>query len=372
VLEVVAAFAFLVFGVALVLPGAAQPALAMALDLDLAASGLVASALSLGLGVGVLLGGPLSDRVRGKPLFAAAAGLAACSGLALAGGGTFAAVLAATAGIGLGAGIYETFLNAAVVARAPESAASRLSLIHAFATLGAGLGAPILGLIASRHGFPGAYAVLGAAFAAIAASAVAIRVSLPGKDDRSREGPRGEGQRRPLTSLWGLAAVSFAYVGLETALSVFAAPHAEGLGLDPARGMRALSAFWVGLFVSRVGFAMLRRPARPGQLRLAGLAGGLALLATAFIPAFVPELGFLAVGLGLGIVFPLVVALAGEVWPARRATAVGLVVGAGSLGGFAVPWAAGMVGDIYGPASAVASLAVLAGGVAMFPGLRRP
>jgi fucose permease len=156
---------------------------------------------------------------------------------------------------------------------------------------------------------------------------------------------------------WAVAC--FAYVGLETALSVFAVPYALRLGLDAGRGMRALAAFWVGLFVARLAFAALRRPPRVGQLRLAGLAGALALAAGALARAL-PELVFFATGLGLGVVFPLLVLFAGSAWPGRRASAVGLVVGAGALGGFAVPWLAGEVGDRLGPEAAVGSLAALA------------
>jgi fucose permease len=346
-----------VFGVALILPGAAQPALAAALGLDLAASGLVASALSLGLGVGVVAGGPLADRLPRRPLFAASAGVAGLSGLALAGGGPFVAVLAATAGIGLGAGLYETLLNAAVPERAPAHAAGRLALMHACATLGAGLGAPAFGAFAQASGFAAAYGALGAAFGALAL--LGLWVVFPSPAPQAQLTPASPPPSR-LRGLAPWAVVSFAYVGLETALSVFAVPYAAGLGLDARRGMQSLSAFWGGLFAARVAFAWLGRPARVAQLRAAGLAGAALLAAGALAGAGLPELVFLATGLGLGVVFPLFVLFAGEAWPERRASAVGLVVGAGSLGGFAVPWLAGEIGDRLGPAAAVGSLAALA------------
>jgi fucose permease len=350
-----------VFGVALILPGAAQPALSAALGLDLAASGGVASALSLGLGVGVVAGGPLADRLPRRPLFAASAGLAGLSGLALAAGGSFAGVLAATAGIGLGAGLYETLLNAAVPERAPAHAAARLSLLHAMATLGAGLGAPVFGAFAQASGFGAAYGALGAAFAALAVIGLGVR--FPPPSGPAREDASNVAQRLRGLAPWAL--VCFAYVGLETALSVFAVPYARGLGLDAGRGMRALSIFWVGLLAARIAFAVLGRPAGAGLLRLAGLAGALVLAAGALARAPLPELVFLATGLGLGVVFPLVVLFAGEAWPERRASAVGLVVGAGALGGFAVPWLAGEIGDRLGPAAAVGSLAALALSIAL-------
>ena len=360
-MEAVAALAFVVFGVALVLPGAVQPALAAALGLDLAASGLVASALSLGLGVGVVTGGPLADRFPRRPLFAGAAALAALAGLALAAFPSFAGALAATAGIGLGAGLYETVLNAAIPERRPEAAAARLSLLHACATLGAALGAPALGPFAGAYGFAAAYGALGAAFAAVAVLGLLVRFPAP---LGARHDPAGLPPSFAALAPW--MAGAFAYVGLETALSVFAVPHTESAGHAAARGMRALSAFWLGLFLARVAFAAWRLPARVRQLRLAGVAGALVLAAGAAL-RLPPEALFFAGGLALGVVFPLLVTFAGAALPARRATAVGLVVGAGSLGGFVVPWAVGAFGDRFGANAALGALAALGLALALAP-----
>ena len=370
------------FGVALVLPGAVQPELAAALGLDLAASGLVAAALSLGLGVGVVAGGPLTDRFARRPLFCGAAALAALAGLGLALLPSFVGVLAASAGIGLGAGIYETLLNTVVPERKPGAAAARLSLLHAAATLGAALGAPALGALAGAAGFAVVYAALGATFAALALAGSLVRFPAPpgplSSAERCEPGLSAEPCDHGLAAHaaaagslsvgallpWALAA--FAYVGLETALSVFAVPHAQSAGFAAERGMRALSGFWLGLLLARVGFAALRRPASLRQLRLAGGAGALVLGIGARV-ALPPEALFCAAGLALGVVFPLLVIFAGEAAPLRRATAVGIVVGAGSLGGFLVPWAAGALGDRFGTPAALALLALLALAIAAAP-----
>jgi hypothetical protein len=50
---------------------------------------------------------------------------------------------------------------------------------------------------------------------------------------------------------------------------------------------------------------------------------------------------------------------------------VGLVVGAGSLGGFALPWLAGALGDRIGARGAVAALALAAAAVALGAGRPR-
>jgi len=48
----------------------------------------------------------------------------------------------------------------------------------------------------------------------------------------------------------------------------------------------------------------------------------------------------------------VMVALAGARAPEARGAAIGLVVGAGALGGFALPWLHGALGDLAGPALA--------------------
>jgi fucose permease len=162
-----------------------------------------------------------------------------------------------------------------------------------------------------------------------------------------------------LRALLPFAAIAFAYVGIETALTVLAVPFATGaLTLPAARGLAAISAFWSGLLAGRVGLLLLRGAIDARHLAAAGAAGAAVLAAGALARPVEIELLFGAVGLALGFVFPVLVALAGERAAEARGVAIGLVVGAGALGGFALPWLHGAIGDRGGPALAVGSLAV--------------
>ena len=71
----------------------------------------------------------------------------------------------------------------------------------------------------------------------------------------------------------------------------------------------------------------------------------------------VVEATFLATGTALGCVYPLIMALAGAARAQARGTAAGLAAGAGALGGTAVPWLTGALGDAAGVAVGLASLA---------------
>ncbi len=141
------------------------------------------------------------------------------------------------------------------------------------------------------------------------------------------------------------AAVAFAYVGIEATLTVFAVPYASQSGQGEGSGRLAISAFWFGLLVGRVAaLARGRVPTARGVMRAGLLAsvllgGGIALA----LPRI--ELVFVVVGLALGTVYPVMVALVGRHHPHAPGSATGLAAGAGAVGGFAVPWLTGILAD---------------------------
>ena len=349
-----ALLAFFAFGLVLVLPGALQPALARAHSLDLAQSGLVASALMLGILAGSLASAPLVDRLPRKPLFALGVGGCALALLGFGSASSFALLLAATFALGTASGAYETLLNAAVPESAPERAAPRVALAHAAATLGAALGAPLLATLARALGVLGAACALALPFAGLALVAAWARFPAPPGAQRAGSPTSA----LPLAALAPLALASAAYVGVETAISVMLPPLARAAGLPERRGALALSAFWAGVFVARVAFARLALPARRRELVVGSSLAACALVALTLAGAQALELWSAGLGFALGAVFPVLVVLAGDAAPQRRATALALVVSAGSLGGGALPWLAGAAG-------AQAAPLVLAGGCAV-------
>ncbi len=362
-----ALLAFFAFGVLLVLPGALQPAFAQAFGLDLAQSAGVASALLIGVGVGVVASGPVVDRAPRRPLFVAAslACLFALVGAALA--PSYAVLIAALGALGIASGCYETLLNAAVPEAFPERAAARLSAAHASATLGAALGAPLLARAASAFGWAAALGTLAAAFAALAALGLGARFPAPpGASPSTPTAPL------PLRVLAPLALAACAYVGVETAFSALLPAYAGALGvaeqpgwLGFTRGSLAISGFWVGLFAARIAFARLALPARPRELVFGGAAAAGMLASGAALATTWIEAWSAAVGFALGAVFPVLVVLAGDAAPQRRATALALVVAFGSVGGGAIPWLAGEAGGALGPAAAMFVLAAGCAAVAL-------
>jgi fucose permease len=361
--------AFLAFGAVLVLLGANQASLAAELGLDLAQSGLLASALALGLGAGVVIAGPLFDRYPRRPLFVGSALLAAAALIGVERDMSYARWLAHAAGAGAGIGLYDTLINAVIVQRYRERAARPMLAVHSAATLGAMLGPPLVGWIASAHHFTASFAAAGWAHVAIAAWAACV--PLPGPEPRDPTSD-GDGLRGlAIAPLVPLAAIAFAYVGVESSATVFAVPYAgEALGLDAARGQLAISAFWLGLLAGRLGLLAVRSALDARVLIGAGALA--ALLFAAAVGASAPlELALFAIGSALGSVYPLMISLAGQTAPAARGTAAGLAAGAGALGGFAVPWVTGAAGDAAGISLGFASLALWCAAIALAAALCR-
>lgn len=338
---------FLGFGILLVLVGANQAELARDLDLDLSRSGLLSAALALGIGVGVVAAGPLFDRYPRRPLFLAAVLLVAGSLLSVDRSLGFGRTFLHVAIAGLGAGAYDTLLNAAVVERFHERAARPMLLLHSGATLGAVLGPFAIGGIGD---WTASFHWTGVGHLLLAAWALCGRFPAP----RSRPVPRSVFSRELLP----FAAVAFAYVGVEAAVTIFAVPYAGGaLGLDAERGRFAISAFWLGLLGGRLALLTRRGATGATLLVAAGVASGVLLAVGAVAGWGGIEPFFAAVGLALGGVYPVMIALAGARFPEARGTAAGLAAGAGALGGFAIPWLHGAIGDVAGAAAAVGGLA---------------
>lgn len=345
---------FVAFGVVLVIVGANQVDLATDLDLDLAASGMLAASLSLGIGAGVLLSGPLVDRVPRRPLFLAASAGATAALLAVSAEMSFARALVCLAALGFWLGLYETLVNTVIAERHRERAARPLTFVHIGATLGAMLGAPAIGWLSARAGWPASFHASAAAFALLGLAGVAPRFDAVRETRLAEPTAAARGWPRLLP----YAGVALCYVGVETAITLFAAPYARtALGLAPERGVAAISAFWLGLLGGRLGFLFWRGPLDARLLVCAGVAAAVLLGGGIALDLGPLELQVGAVGLMLGLVFPVFVALTALEFPAARGTATGIVTGAGAAGGFAVPWVSGAIGDRFGVEAAFLSLA---------------
>jgi MFS family permease len=344
------------FGAVLVLLGASQAEMARDLGLSLAESGLLASLLALGMGLGVVGAGPLFDRYPRRPLFVAALLLAGAPLLAVGPELSFALWLVCVGLVGAGAGMYETLVNAAVAERYAAGSARAMVALHASVTAGAVAGPLLVTWIAARFHWSASFAWLGAAHLALALAALIVPLPVRARLDE----PAAEARRSVLCAAFlPFALMLFAYVGFEASLTMFASPYATDiLALDARRGPTAISCFWLGMLIARLVLAVLLRSSGTRLLVVSGALASAILAGAVGGGAPSIEFVYLAAGLALGGVFPIAIALATQRFPHARGTAAGLAAGAGSLGGFTVPWLTGALGDAVGVSAAIGSLAL--------------
>lgn len=362
-MTVLATASFLAFGTLLVLFGANATAIISDLELDYAQFGLLGSMLSLGLGIGIVASGPISDRFPRRPLFISSCLLVIVAAMTLDPDTTYHRLIVHMIAIGLGAGFYETVLNAIVVEEFPESAGRRLLFIHSGAPLAACV-VPLLIDFVRESGsleWHETFQIAGLLHLPLVVAACFVTVGFASSAQRAeakRVTPIIASSAADRLSLIVICISTFAYVGVETALTIFVVDHAAtDLGLPAARSARTISAFWGGLLVGRLGSGLSPRSPGPGTTSL--LAGSAAGMILAFELNYFgsPEFAMATVGLVLGGVFPVMIGLAGKTLPSSPATALGLAGGLGSAGGFIVPWATGRVAADAGLPFAFASLA---------------
>lgn len=337
------------------LVGANQADMARDLGLDLTQTGLLVSALALGIGIGVVGAGPLYDRLPRRPLFAISMSIAGIALVTVSPDMGLARWLTHLAVMGVGIGAYDTLINASIAQRFSLRSSRPMTAVHAAAAIGAMLGPFLAVAIASEGEWTDSFRMTGAAHLGLAG--IALIVAFPGPDPRhagARPTRRAAGVS---VAMLPLAVIAFAYVGIEAALTVFAEPYASSLGLASQRGGQAISAAWLGLLVGRVGALGLRTALDARLIGVGGIASS-ALLGVGIGAGLTAIEGvFFGVGLALGCVYPVMIALAGQRFPQAPGTAAGIAAGAGALGGFTVPWLTGALGDAFGAPSALVSLA---------------
>ncbi|MCA9618942.1 MAG: MFS transporter [Myxococcales bacterium] len=352
---VLSVFAFLVFGVMLVLVGVHQAAIARDLALGLGETGMLAGALAFGAGFGITVAGPLYDRVSRGWLFAASAALVAASLSSVHGEMTYLTAAARIAVAGVGAGAYNTVVNASISERYGAAAARPLTGVHASATLGAMAGPLVIAALGSNLHWTTSFRAVGLAHLLVAALAVALRGRYPAPHARALA------ERKPLSASYlPWLAIAFAYVALEASVTTFAVPFAaRDLLLSPSRGQVAISTFWLGVLTSRLALMALRHTKESNRGALVVVAGvvGAGMIAATAGGVLPVELSFGLFGASIGFVYPLTMVLIGSRFPESRGTATGLAGGAGAVGAVIVPWITGMLGDARGVGFAVASLA---------------
>jgi len=347
--------AFLLFGVVLVVLGACHSGLTNSLDLDHTTFGLLGAALSAGIAAGVLVAGPLVDRYARRPIFLTSTLIVAAALGSVEPNMSFARALLHIAAMGAGTGVFDTLLNAITVERWGKRSVRPMAWLHAMVPVGA-MATPWL---VSQSGGAAEWVTIfrgiGVGFLGLSAWVAGVPLPLPTRS--TEHGTAAINARTFLRPAFvALCVVALAYVGIEAALTLFAVPYAAGLGLSEEHGQRAISAVWLGILLGRLLLMIPDRGLDARALVAAGCVSALLIASSSLLGITQLELVMGACGLVLSAVFPLMIALAGQLVPQAPGKAVGLVAGVGSIGGFVLPPLTGAIADASHISVAVGSL----------------
>jgi FHS family glucose/mannose:H+ symporter-like MFS transporter len=270
------------------------------------------------------------------------------AGLAGLATGGWSLALPALCLMGLGLGLVIPASNLFVAHRNPGSRSSSLATLNFVWGLGA-VSSPLL--IAGLRDLKPLEEILAglAAVAALTGLAVWLCVTddaSPGAPATPREGGPAGGASLGFLGL--TAAMLFLYVGTENAVGGWLVTLPDDLGSDrSAASLFIGSGFWGALLLGRAitpWVLRLRSEATTYKLFLTLATAGTLLLVLSGSRAHLAA-GALLAGLGMAPLFPFTVSMLAAATAATRSRTAGWVLACGGLGGAALPWLTGRLGD---------------------------
>ncbi len=311
--------------------------------------------------IGSLGSGYLMERL-GRSLVLPAAVFAMAAGLGLECVAPSWALFVAGAGIGgFGSGSVEAGMNGLFLDRFHENRGRALSRLHLCFSLGA-LAAPLA---------IGALVEIGVAwrlpFAATCIMVIGVGLLLVTRDlgvprlaaaAASRHGPRARGVVPFPLVLLALAIAS--YVASENGVSSWLVRFLDTAPVGVATV--ALSLFWAALSIGRIVASRFADRFAPIAVATAcGLAAGAAIVAAVVVPWVGVSIAFFAIaGLACGPIYPMIMASAGALYPARANAVSGILTAAAVAGSVVYPPAMGFISNGVGLGIGMAGAGLLA------------
>jgi fucose permease len=318
---------------------------------------------------GSMGGGLLTERLGRRVVLPIAIGLITLGLLGLANAPTWAAFLVLTIPFGLGSGVIDGGMNGLTLDLYPASRGRALNVLHLFFSLGA-LASPLLVGRLVEAGTAWRSVVAGTALATIPLALVFALANLPsGRHAGAGDSSDAHGRITLAVPLIALAIAIACYVGAEIGVSDWLVRFLETASLGLATS--ALALFWGCLTLGRGVSAVLGdRFDHARFAALSALAASVALMAAVLVPSLPASiLLFGVVGFAFGPVYPLIMAVAGDRFPARAAAVSGFLAGSGVIGAIVYPPVMGFVSVGAGLGAAMGGAAVLALACAIVLGL---
>ncbi len=365
---VVAYVAFVLTGVSASVGSVVLPAQMTDYDVTRKTIGITFFTFSAGFFLAGTTTGALMARIGTRATLLAGSAAYVAGALYTATRPSFVALVVLQLVAGYGTGLLESVLNAYLTEL--PFATQRLNRLHAFFGVGALIGPVLATWMLQSWSWPAVWLVLGLAGIPVACAYAATfpaRPPRPADDDAPPVRAAALVAEALANGGVALAAVFLTvYVGVEMSVGNWGVNYLqEHRGEGETLAGASLSAYWLGLtagrfIISPVADALRWTTARMTTACLVGVVGSLAVLGVS--PFGGLSLAALALlGFFLGPLFPTAMAVVPRLTtPAHVATAVGLMNAVSVIGGSALPWLAGALGDLAGIGTLVPYVAVLA------------
>lgn len=330
------------------------PGLKRTLALSDARLGVALLAVAGGALVAMPAAGWLAARVgsRRATAFAALAFGPAVAAPALA--GSYHALLAAAAVLGLATGGLDAAMNAHATAAERSWGAPIMSSFHAFFSLGGLAGAAAAGAALARGASWPHTLVVAAGGALLLAALAAPRLRLGdaggGTDGGEGAGAGGHPFVLPSRAVLGVGVLALLCMLAEGAMADWSAVYLGTIGAGAGAAAAGYAAFSLAMAAGRLaGDRMVARLGGPRVLRVGGLAAAFG-LALALVPADprAATAGLALVGLGLANVVPVLFTAAGRVGGPVPAIGVAMAATVGYTGFLAGPPLIGFAASLIG------------------------
>jgi fucose permease len=325
--------------------------------------GLVYLVIALLFAVGALTSGLIAGRMGRRVVVVTAA-------LLIAGGMAFEAVAPAwpifVVGAGLagaGCGSIDALVSSVVMDLSVAGSGSGLNMLHLFYGVGA-LAAPLtigalLGLGIDWRTLALATGLVGLTLAAPLARVGSVP-PRPRPIEADADPIRSATARRGLRLALAALAIAIAcYVAAENGLSSWLVGFLGDESMSVAT--LTLGLFWAGLATGRLFASRVADRYPPVRFTAAcALVGGVAILVAVGPTSGTVRIGlFLVAGFAFGPVYPMIMAVAGSLFPHRAAAVAGIVTAAGVAGAITYPPLVGLVSGVAGLGAGMFGAAVL-------------
>jgi len=329
--------------------GPSVPVIVDSLDISYAQAGFLFTLLSLGSLFGSSVGAIASDSLNRKRLLVSLCGLFGVGLIGMGFATGYIALCITVFGFSLFGGPIGSIGQSVMLDMYPGQRSRYMSLQTLFAAVGSFI-APLLVALNIAGGLSWRWPFVETAVLVLFLTSIMMLVKIPNASaDRSNRAPLRSIIRNP--NMLIASVLVFLYVAVDLGFSYWLAEYFNTeLGVSLRLSSAAVSIFLVGMMSSRLATSRLVKRIATKRILLSGLSlAAISLVCFLLIPAVGAKALFACLyGLGIGPVFPLMVAKASEEYPRQSGAVTGLLFACMSLGGMVFPLLSGVLASAIG------------------------